>query len=232
VVFWSSQSGLPDIEQALNWEQMMSEKKGRSTRVNQKAEEATADPIDRRLTKAIAHPLRLQILSLANQRTISPSEYSEEAGGPLSTVAYHFRKLLELGFLELVEEIPKRGSKEHRYRACRRAMVSDNNWQELGRATQAGVRIAGFQDLIARCTQAVNAGTFDSREDAVFYWVGGGMDETGWEEFVAASRQLIDRVKAIESASAERAADGGEKCFPTTFAVTAFESPVAARRKR
>jgi DNA-binding transcriptional ArsR family regulator len=183
---------------------MMSEKKRASARVNQKAEEVTADLIDRRLTKAIAHPLRLQILSLANQRTISPSEYSEEMAAPLSTVAYHFRKLLELGFLELVEEIPKRGSKEHRYRGCRRGLVSD----------------------------AGNAGTFGSREDAIFYWVGGGMDETGWEEFVAASRQLIDRVKAIENASAERAADGGEECFPTTFAVTAFESPIAPRRKR
>jgi len=190
------------IEQALKWEQM-SEKKRRTTRVNQKAEKASADLIDRRLTKAIAHPLRLQILSVANQRTISPSEYSEEMGAPLSTVAYHFRKLLELGFLELVEEIPKRGSKEHRYRACRRAMAGDNN-----------------------------AGAFDSREDAVFYSFSGGMDETGWEEFVAASRQLIERVKAIETASAKRAADGGEECFPTTFAVTAFESPIAARRKR
>jgi DNA-binding transcriptional ArsR family regulator len=210
----------------------MSAKKKRTTRVNQKAEEATADLIDRRLTKAIAHPLRLQILSLANQRTISPSEYSEEMGAPLSTVAYHFRKLLEFGFLELVEEIPKRGSKEHRYRGCRRGMVSDANWKELGRATQAGVRIAGFQDLISRCTQAVNAGTFDSRDDAIFYWVGGGMDETGWVEFVEASQQLIERVKTIESASAERAANGGAECFPTTFAVTAFESPLAERRKR
>jgi DNA-binding transcriptional ArsR family regulator len=210
----------------------VSERKRQATRVNRRAEEETADLIDRRLAKAIAHPLRLQVLSLANQRTISPSEYSEEMGASLSTVAYHFRKLLELGFLELVEEIPKRGSKEHRYRGCRRGMVSDANWKELGRATQAGVRIAGFQDLISRCTQAVNAGTFDSRDDAIFYWVGGGMDETGWKEFVEASRQLIDRVKAIENASTERAAEGGGECFPTTFAVTAFESPLAERRKR
>ncbi len=210
----------------------MSERKRQATRVNRRAEEETADLIDHRLTKAIAHPLRLQILALANQRTISPSEYSAEMGASLSTVAYHFRKLLELGFLELVEEVPKRGSKEHRYRGCRRGMVGDANWKELGKATQAGVRIAGFQDLISRCTQAVSGGTFDSREDAIFYWVGGGMDETGWREFVKASRQLIDRVKTIENASAERAAEGGEECFPTTFAVAAFESPAAERRKR
>lgn len=210
----------------------VSKKERRTTRVNQKAEEATADLIDRRLTKAIAHPLRLQILALANQQTISPSECSDEMGAPLSTVAYHFRKLADLGFLELVEEVPKRGSQEHRYRGCRRGMVNDVDWQQLGKAAQAGVRIAGFQDLITRCTQAVNAGTFDSRDDAIFYWVGGGMDEVGWEEFVGASRQLIERVKEIEAESVRRTAEGGEECFPITFAVTAFESPAADRRGR
>ncbi len=154
--------------------------------------------MDRRLTKAIAHPLRLQILALANQRTISPSEYSEEMGASLSTVSYHFRKLADLGFLELVEEIPKRGSREHRYR---------------------GRRPAGDDAL-------------DSRDDAIFYWAGGGMDETGWEEFVEASRQLIHRVKDIEDASAKRAAAGGEACFPTAFAVAALESPTAAARRK
>lgn len=154
--------------------------------------------MDRRLTKAIGHPLRLQILALANQRTISPSEYSEEMGASLSTVSYHFRKLADLGFLELVEEIPKRGAREHRYRG-RRPLDPD---------------------------------ALALHDDAVFYWVGGGMDETGWEEFVEASRQLIHRVKTIEDASAKRAAEGGEECFPTTFAVAALESPTAAERRK
>lgn len=153
--------------------------------------------MDRRLTKAIAHPLRLQILASANRRTISPSEYSEEMGASLSTVSYHFRKLADLGFLELVEEIPKRGAREHRYR---------------GRRPLEAAR--------------------DSRDDAVFYWAGGGMDETGWEEFVEASRQLIHRVKDIEDASAKRAAESGEECFPTTFAVAALESSAATGERR
>ncbi|HVY78908.1 MAG TPA: winged helix-turn-helix domain-containing protein [Solirubrobacterales bacterium] len=154
--------------------------------------------MDPRLTKAIAHPLRLQILAAAKQGTISPSEYSEETGAPLSTVSYHFRKLADLGFLDLVEEIPKRGSREHRYRARR----------------------------------GVDAAALDSREESVFYWAGGGMDEIGWREFLEASRQLIHRVKDIEDASAQRAAEGGKACFPTTFAVAALESPVATERPK
>lgn len=153
-----------------------------------------SEKIDSRLTKAIAHPLRLQVLALANQRTISPSEFSEEMRAPLSTVAYHFRKLADLGFLELVEEVPKRGSKEHRYRG-----------------------LVEPEDIGPR--------------DTILHWVGADMDETGWGEFVEASRQLIQRVEDIESASVERAAAGGAACFPTTFALAAFESARDERRK-
>lgn len=200
---------------------------------NEVAKESNADLIDERLTKAIAHPLRLQILAVANEREISPSEYSDETGAPLSNVSYHFRKLYELDFIELTKEVPKRGSQEHRYIGSRRGLVADVDWAKLGRTTQAGVRIAGFQDLITRCTQAVQAETFDSREDAVFYWIGGGMDETGWEEFTAAVRELIEVVGQIEVDSVKRVADGeGDGViFPTTFAVSGFESPKQSARK-
>jgi DNA-binding transcriptional ArsR family regulator len=194
---------------------------------NRQARDLNADLIDERLTKAIAHPLRLQILAVANEREISPSEYSDETGAPLSNVSYHFRKLLELDFIELTKEVPKRGSHEHRYVGSRRGLVTDADWTKLGATTQAGVRIAGFQDLITRCTQAVQAETFDSREDAIFYWVGGGMDEIGWEDFTSAIRDLIEVVAQIEVDSVKRVAEGegSGNIFPTTFAVSGFESP-------
>jgi DNA-binding transcriptional ArsR family regulator len=205
----------------------------RTSAANKRAQELNADLIDERLTKAIAHPLRLQILAVANEREISPSEYSEETGAPLSNVSYHFRKLYELDFIELTKEVPKGGSHEHRYIGSRRGLVTDVDWAKLGKTTQAGVRIAGFQDLITRCTQAVQAETFDSREDAVFYWIGGGMDETGWEQFTAALHELIKVVSQIEVDSVQRVAngEGNGEIFPTTFAVSGFESPKQVSKK-
>ncbi len=135
---------------------------------NKRAREATADLIDHRLRKALAHELRVQILSVANQREISPSEFSEEFDVPLSNVSYHFRQLLKYECIEMTREIPVRGSHEHRYIGSRRGLISDGDWARLGQGTQAGVRIAGFQDLINRCTQAVEGETFDKRDDAAF----------------------------------------------------------------
>jgi DNA-binding transcriptional ArsR family regulator len=207
----------------------------RGSAANKRAEALTADLIDHRLTKALGHPMRCAILAVANLRPISPSQYAREFGAPLSSVSYHFRRLLEFDCIELVEEVPVRGSHEHVYRGSRRGLVTDANWKALGKSVQAGVRVAGLQDFIARSLRAVAADTFDSREDATFYWKAGSMDEIGWTKFTAALRRLIEEVDAIEVESVERRAEGaGSECFPMTFAVSGFESPKESdqRKKR
>jgi len=199
--------------------------KGNAKSANKRAREATANLIDHRLRKALSHELRVQILSVANQREISPSEFSEELDVPLSNVSYHFRRLVEYDCIEMTREVPVRGSHEHRYVGTRRGLISDGDWAKLGKGTQAGVRIAGFQDLINRCTQAGKGNTFESREDAAFYWVPVGVDEVGWEKMQAAIRRIIKEVEACEIESAKRAACGETRTFPVTFGVLGFESP-------
>jgi len=48
---------------------------------------------DPRLVKALAHPLRIQILNLLRDRVASPSELADEIGAPLGNVSYHVRFL-------------------------------------------------------------------------------------------------------------------------------------------
>jgi hypothetical protein len=210
----------------------VSQAKSKGKAANKRAEEATADLIDPRLRKALSHEVRVQILSVANQRETSPSDFAEELGFPLSNVSYHFRKLVEFDCLELTKEIPKRGSHEHRYVGSRRGLISDADWAQLGQGTQAGVRIAGFQDLINRCTQAVAAETFDSRDDASFYWVPITLDEIGWQKTQAAIRRLIGEAGEFEVESTKRAAKGESKTFPATFGVLGFESPENLRKPK
>jgi DNA-binding transcriptional ArsR family regulator len=207
-------------------------KKGRGMLANQRAREATAGLIDHRLRKALSHELRVQILAVANEREISPSQFSREFDVPLSNVSYHFRELVKFDCIELVRKVPARGSFEHRYVGSRRGIIADGDWRALGKGAQAGIRIAGFQDLITRCTQAVAAETFDSREDATFYWVGGNVDEIGWGKLQKSIRRLIREIEDSEVESAQRAADGEGETFPTTFGVLGFESPKPRGRKR
>lgn len=70
------------------------------------------------------------------------------------------------------------------------------------------------------------------REDAVFYWVGGSLDQMGWESFTAALRKLIVKVSDLEVESTRRVAKGKSETFPTTFGILGFESPKSTSKKQ
>ncbi len=69
--------------------------------------------------RALAHPLRQQILGVMIQRPsnsgISPREISQELCVPLSNVSYHVRILALSGAITLRATRPARGSMQHFY---------------------------------------------------------------------------------------------------------------------
>jgi DNA-binding transcriptional ArsR family regulator len=74
-------------------------------------------PYDPKLAKALAHPLRAQILERLERHTASPSELADELAAPLGNVSYHVRILADAGLIELVRTTRRRGATEHHYRA-------------------------------------------------------------------------------------------------------------------
>src|SRR6476469_7470591 len=56
------------------------------------------------MAKALGHPTRLQILTVAHQRAIRPSEFAKSHGKKTSTVCHHFEKLVEYGAIKLVRQ--------------------------------------------------------------------------------------------------------------------------------
>ena len=73
--------------------------------------------IDRRLIKALGHPVRVRALEVLNERVASPSQLAKDLGEPLGNVAYHVKILEENDAIELVRTAPVRGALEHFYRA-------------------------------------------------------------------------------------------------------------------
>jgi DNA-binding transcriptional ArsR family regulator len=73
--------------------------------------------LDRRLIKALGHPIRVRALEILNARVASPSELAKQLGEPLGNVAYHVKILEENDAIELVRTAPVRGALEHFYRA-------------------------------------------------------------------------------------------------------------------
>jgi DNA-binding transcriptional ArsR family regulator len=179
--------------------------------------------VDQRLVKALAHPLRVEILTILNERMASPNELSKELEEGLSQVSYHVKVLKDFECIEMVKTEPRRGAVEHYYRATARAFLSDADWQKLPDSIKPGMSAAFVRALVDEVVSALNGGTFDARDDRHVSWTPGFVDEQGWEESVDLAAETLDRVIKIHADSAKRLAKSGEEGIPATMVVMNFE---------
>jgi DNA-binding transcriptional ArsR family regulator len=186
----------------------------------------SAEIVDRRLAKALAHPMRVQILAVLSHRSISPVEFSRETGESLSDASYHFRKLEELECAEIVRTVPVRGSTQHFYRGTKRPLLVEGDWKRLPPAIRGGVTGAVLQTFVDRASEAITSGTFDSRDDSHFSWTPATLDEEGWSELAKLMESTLEAATEIEVRAAQRLAEGGTEPVNVTFALASFESPV------
>ena len=73
------------------------------------------DGVEQIVAKAFAHPLRVQILIILNERVASPNLLAQELDQSLNLVAYHVRVLEKYDCIELVDTKQRRGATEHFY---------------------------------------------------------------------------------------------------------------------
>jgi DNA-binding transcriptional ArsR family regulator len=81
--------------------------------------------------RAVAHPVRLQILSLLTGTELSAAEVARELGISHANASYHLRTLLEAGAVVISSEEKIRGGVAKRYR---------HPWEMDAAATEPGAR--------------------------------------------------------------------------------------------
>ncbi|HWI95490.1 MAG TPA: winged helix-turn-helix domain-containing protein [Solirubrobacterales bacterium] len=188
-----------------------------------KTKKKKGNGVDQRLVKALAHPLRVEILTILNERMASPNELSKELEEGLSQVSYHVKVLKDFECIEMVKTEPRRGAVEHYYRATSRAFLTDSDWQSLPESVKPGVSASSIQMIIDDVVGALTGGTFDARDDRHLSWTPGVVDEQGWGETVDLAAETLDRVLAIHADSAKRLAKSGEEGIPATMVVMNFQ---------
>jgi hypothetical protein len=196
---------------------------------------ATRAERDRSTAAAVlAHPLRVRILALLNERDLSPVEFCREGFAPpsmdVSHVAYHFRELAQYGCLTVVEENKRRGSIEHVYRGIGRAYFSDSDWASLGPEERIKISKAIIQGLFARADEAIMAKTFETREDRHLSWIAMKLDEQGWKEMVTTLTAAFGEVEQIRTDAEKRLVDSDEEPITSTCAILGFPSPSVPER--
>ena len=195
-----------------------------------------ASTVDTKLMKALAHPLRQQILAALSERVASPSELAEEIGEPLGNVSYHVRMLVDLECIELVSTTPRRGALEHHYRATVPPLFDDETWRSLPTATRRAVMGDVLKEIWQSVGTAADSGTLD--EDDVHVTRDTlALDEQGWRELTDVLRHTHERIGEIKSEAAARAKKNGAETRESVlalmhFAVGADAAPAPKRRKK
>lgn len=179
-------------------------------RSGEESERGEIEYVDGDVAKAMAHPLRIQIIAMLNQRVMSATMIAKQVDEPLQNVAYHFRILREKGLIEEVDSRPVRGSTEHFYRATKRVLFDGRAWENLPTSMKARVSGRMFSDFLEVVSAAMLGETFDSSDERVNVWRQGRLDEQGWEEAVAAHWTLIHAMEDIYKGARLRLLEAGE----------------------
>jgi DNA-binding transcriptional ArsR family regulator len=201
-----------------------------AVKTNSKSKTKIRDIVDQQLVKALAHPLRAQILAILNERVASPNELSQELGEGLSQVSYHVKVLRDYECIELVKTEPRRGAVEHYYRGMKRSFLNDVNWEGLSPSAKEGISVAGVRMIMSEAIGALGAGTFDSRDDSHLSCTPVIVDERGWGELSSVLSKALEQVLDIQAKSAGRLAESQKSGFPATVAMLGFESPSAEKK--
>jgi DNA-binding transcriptional ArsR family regulator len=176
----------------------------------EECERGEIEYVDGEVAKAMAHPLRVQIVAMLNQRVMSATMIAKRIDEPLQNVAYHFRVLREKELIEEVSSRQVRGSVEHFYRATKRVLFDGKAWDDLPASMKAKVSSRMFSDFLEVVTAAMRGETFDSSDERVNVWLQGRLDEQGWEEAVEAHWVLIHAMEDIFKNASLRLLEAGE----------------------
>ena len=159
------------------------------------------DITDPSIAKAYAHPLRIQILSLLEDRVASPNQLANELGASLSTTSYHVRQLAGLKLIKMVKRRMRRGAVEHYYTATVRPTITDTGWSRVpaivkraligGKIAQAGEEVA----------TAAERGGFD-REDIHYSRTRLRLTPEAWHQASEVLERALVELDSIRAASA------------------------------
>ena len=182
------------------------------------------------MAKALAHPLRVQLLSALNEGVASPNELAKRLNEPLTNVSYHVRMLHALGCIELVETEPRRGALEHYYRAIMRPFFGDRDWKRLPKNARGSISDAVLQLVWDDAAEAIKTGQFDDRENRHLSRSVLCVDQQGWDELNELLVETLDRAMQIQADSATRASKEDTERFSANLVMLTHPTPKSAKQ--
>jgi hypothetical protein len=186
------------------------------------------DGVEQIVAKAFAHPLRVQILIILNERVASPNLLAQELDQSLNLVAYHVRVLEKYDCIELVDTKQRRGATEHFYRATRRQFLTDSEWARMPESLRPGLSGAMLKAAFDDVEEAITKNTFDELDNRHLSRTPMVVDKKGWDDVASLLSDTLDRLLAIQAEASGRISASGEPSMLAKVVMLHFKSPASA----
>lgn len=184
-----------------------------------------ATPKEKSPGEVLRHPLRVRILAACTERETTVREFAEREKVGVQRAGRHFRILRQQGYIEIKKTDRVHGFIRHFYVATKTGFITDLEFAEFAAEEQNRVSVAVVKTFHGRCLSALEAETFDSRNDSHFTWVPRIYDDQGWKDQMEELDRGYRRAQQIEDESLKRLEENGGERIPTTIAFAGFESP-------
>lgn len=185
------------------------------------------------LATAMAHPTRVRVLTVLNDRVASPKELAAEIDESLNNVAYHVDILKELGCIELVKTEPSGGGRviEHFYRATQRSYFDADAWERLGEKERLAVSTTLMRLASEDINEAMAKGTFTDPDDNHISRTPLVVDRPGWEEITSILDRALEELLAVPEAVLGRTGGTDAETMPVKVEIIQFRSPSSGKGK-
>jgi DNA-binding transcriptional ArsR family regulator len=181
--------------------------------------------IDRRLVDLASDFVRRDALVVLNERTAEAIELAGKLGVDVPTMRDHLEKMRDQGLIEVVGDSPDEGAVEPRYRALVRALWSNEEWVSLSLEERRQLSAWIVKMIVTDADKALEAGTFNARDDSHASRAVSVVDERGWRELTRIQSEALEASFAVQAESAERLAESGENGITVMSAMLCFEMP-------
>jgi DNA-binding transcriptional ArsR family regulator len=186
--------------------------------------------VDKANIKALANSMRVQILTILNERANSTTGLARELGVEPGEIAYDVEVLRDMGLIEVVDEKKRRGAVEVFYKATSRAHLDDFEWPTVPDPVKGGLRASLLHTLVDDAIAAIDEETFDSLEEAHMSWTPLIVDQAGWEELVEILRAALGGVLKVSKGSAERLIANDEEGTSCTVSMLGYPAAIDKRK--
>lgn len=195
-----------------------------------------SETIDERVGFALAHPLRVEILTLLMEGVYTADQVAAVVGESRQTVHHHLKELLNCGLIEIVKTEKRRNAHLYFFRTVAMPELREADLLSMTREERQVAAGLVVQHANAEVIAALAAGKLKDDFQICLAWRWFNLDRQGRTDLAADQVRHWERAYEIEAESMDRVSSSGEESKSYVVAMWGFErartAPVSSVRER